>query len=70
LATRIPGRVRRARHRDRWALYQLERPPADQRCDTASGVFFWEFLIYLIEGMVFLITGLQARTLIATPSPI
>ena len=27
-----------------------------------QGVFFWEFLIYLIEGMVFLITGLQART--------
>jgi CPA1 family monovalent cation:H+ antiporter len=30
-----------------------------------QGVFFWDFLIYLIEGMVFLITGLQARTLIA-----
>jgi CPA1 family monovalent cation:H+ antiporter len=30
-----------------------------------QGVFFWEFLIYLIEGMVFLITGLQARALIA-----
>src|SRR5712691_10981129 len=29
-----------------------------------QGVFFWDFLIYLIEGMVFLITGLQARTLI------
>ena len=29
-----------------------------------QGVFFWEFLIYLIEGMVFLITGLQARTLV------
>ena len=28
-------------------------------------IFFWDFLIYLIEGMVFLITGLQARTLIA-----
>ncbi len=30
-----------------------------------QGIFFWDFLIYLIEGMVFLITGLQARTLIA-----
>jgi CPA1 family monovalent cation:H+ antiporter len=30
-----------------------------------QGVFFWSFLIYLIEGLVFLITGLQARTLIA-----
>jgi CPA1 family monovalent cation:H+ antiporter len=30
-----------------------------------QGVFFWDFFIYVIEGMVFLITGLQARTLIA-----
>ncbi|MGH7913151.1 MAG: Na+/H+ antiporter [Candidatus Binataceae bacterium] len=30
-----------------------------------QGIFFWDFLIYLIEGMVFLITGLQARTLLA-----
>jgi len=29
-----------------------------------QGVFFWGFLIYLIEGLVFLITGLQARTLV------
>jgi monovalent cation/hydrogen antiporter len=28
-----------------------------------QGVFFWDFFIYLIEGMVFLITGLQARLL-------
>ena len=27
------------------------------------GVVFWDFLTYLIEGMVFVITGLQARTL-------
>ena len=30
-----------------------------------QGVFFWDFFIYVLEGMVFLITGLQARTLIA-----
>jgi monovalent cation/hydrogen antiporter len=30
-----------------------------------QGIFFWGFLIYLIEGMVFLITGLQARPLLA-----
>ncbi len=30
-----------------------------------QGIFFWGFLTYLIEGMVFLITGLQARGLIA-----
>jgi CPA1 family monovalent cation:H+ antiporter len=30
-----------------------------------QGIFFWDVLVYLIEGMVFLITGLQARTLIA-----
>ena len=30
-----------------------------------QGIFFWDFLIYLTEGMVFLITGLQARGLVA-----
>jgi Na+/H+ antiporter len=30
-----------------------------------QGIFFWDLIIYLIEGFVFLITGLQARTLIA-----
>ncbi len=29
-----------------------------------QGIFFWDFLIYIIEGLVFLLTGLQARTLI------
>ncbi len=29
-----------------------------------QGVFFWDLLVYLIEGLVFLVTGLQARTLI------
>jgi Na+/H+ antiporter len=29
-----------------------------------QGVFFWEFFTYVIEGMVFLITGLQARAVI------
>jgi CPA1 family monovalent cation:H+ antiporter len=29
-----------------------------------QGIFFWDFLIYLVEGMVFLTTGLQAHTLI------
>jgi monovalent cation/hydrogen antiporter len=30
-----------------------------------QGVFFWEFFSYAIEGMVFVITGLQARTVIS-----
>lgn len=30
-----------------------------------QGIFFWDFLIYTIEGMVFLITGLQVRALVA-----
>src|SRR5450631_4410529 len=30
-----------------------------------QGIFFWDFLMYLTEGFLFLITGLQARTLIA-----
>ena len=34
------------------------------------GVLFWDFLTYLIEGMVFLITGLQARTLHSRHSPL
>jgi CPA1 family monovalent cation:H+ antiporter len=29
-----------------------------------QGVFFWDLFTYLIEGMVFLLTGLQARTLL------
>jgi CPA1 family monovalent cation:H+ antiporter len=29
-----------------------------------QGIFFWDVLVYLIEGIVFLVTGLQARTLI------
>jgi Na+/H+ antiporter len=30
-----------------------------------QGIFFWDFLIYVIEGMVFLLTGLQAHTLVS-----
>jgi CPA1 family monovalent cation:H+ antiporter len=30
-----------------------------------QGIFFWDFLIYLVEGMVFLITGLQAHALVS-----
>ena len=29
-----------------------------------QGIFFWDFFIYLLEGMIFLVTGLQARTFI------
>src|SRR5262245_35520119 len=29
-----------------------------------QGIFFWSLFTYLIEGMVFLLTGLQARTLV------
>jgi monovalent cation/hydrogen antiporter len=28
-----------------------------------QGIFFWDYLIYLIEGMLFLITGLQAHAI-------
>lgn len=30
-----------------------------------QGIFFWDFFIYVIEGMIFLLTGLQAHTLIS-----
>lgn len=33
-----------------------------------QGIFFWDFLTYLIEGMVFLVTGLQAHALLASLS--
>jgi monovalent cation/hydrogen antiporter len=29
-----------------------------------QGIFFWDLIIYVIEGFVFLLTGMQARTLI------
>jgi monovalent cation/hydrogen antiporter len=29
-----------------------------------QGIFFWDLIIYLIEGFVFLLTGLQARSII------
>src|SRR6201996_9597161 len=31
-----------------------------------QGIFFWDFLIYTIEGMVFLLTGLQAHSLVSS----
>ena len=30
-----------------------------------QGIFFWDLIIYLIEGFVFLVVGLQARTLLS-----
>jgi monovalent cation/hydrogen antiporter len=30
-----------------------------------QGIFFWDFVIYLVEGMIFLLTGLQAHTLVS-----
>src|SRR5215468_9079543 len=29
-----------------------------------QGIFFWDLLVYLLEGLVFLVTGLQMRTLL------
>src|SRR6516165_4630595 len=29
-----------------------------------QGVFFWDLLVYLLEGLVFLVTGLQIRTIL------
>jgi len=30
-----------------------------------QGIFFWDYFVYLTEGMVFLVTGLQARAIAA-----
>jgi monovalent cation/hydrogen antiporter len=27
-----------------------------------QGIFFWDFVVYLLEGLVFLVTGMQVRT--------
>jgi len=35
-----------------------------QAATRLQGIFFWDLIIYLIEGFIFLVTGLQARTLI------
>src|SRR6476646_1681024 len=40
-------------------------PPATR----LQGIFFWDLIVYLIEGLVFLVTGLQARTLIEQAHP-
>jgi CPA1 family monovalent cation:H+ antiporter len=35
-----------------------------------QGIFFWDLLIYLLEGLVFLVTGLQIRTVLDQLDPI
>src|SRR5579885_512588 len=34
-----------------------------------QGIFFWDLIVYLIEGLVFLLTGLQARVLLEQTHP-
>ena len=47
-------------------LYVSWKGPLLIRSSTRlQGLFFWDLIIYIIEGFVFLLTGLQARTLIA-----
>jgi NhaP-type Na+/H+ or K+/H+ antiporter len=29
-----------------------------------QGIFFWDLIVYLLEGIVFLVTGLQMRTVL------
>jgi CPA1 family monovalent cation:H+ antiporter len=35
-----------------------------QAATRLQGIFFWDLLIYLIEGFIFLVTGLEARDLV------
>jgi CPA1 family monovalent cation:H+ antiporter len=42
-----------------WNGLRLISPPT-----RLQGIFFWDFFIYVIEGMIFLLTGLQAHTLV------
>ena len=34
-----------------------------------QGIFFWDLLVYLLEGIVFLVTGMQTRTLLERMDP-
>src|SRR3954462_12486345 len=34
-----------------------------------QGIFFWDLVVYLLEGILFLLTGLQARTLLERAHP-
>ena len=34
-----------------------------------QGIFFWDLIVYLIEGLVFLVTGLEARALLEQAHP-
>jgi len=40
-------------------------PPATR----LQGIFFWDLIVYLIEGLVFLVTGLESRTLLEQVHP-
>ena len=35
-----------------------------------QGIFFWDLLVYLLEGVVFLVTGMQLRILIERTDPV
>jgi monovalent cation/hydrogen antiporter len=35
-----------------------------------QGVFFWDLLIYLLDGLLFLVTGMQLRTLLDRSDPV
>jgi NhaP-type Na+/H+ and K+/H+ antiporter len=65
LAARAPGWFWRSGDRH-WGLYvSWNGPRLISPATRLQGVFFWEFFTYVLEGMVFLITGLQARTVIS-----
>jgi CPA1 family monovalent cation:H+ antiporter len=32
-----------------------------------QGIFFWDLMVYVLEGLIFLVTGLQLRTLLDRP---
>jgi CPA1 family monovalent cation:H+ antiporter len=66
LAFWVPGafpRLWRDRHGCDRPLCELERPTADLIKDSLTGIFFWDFVIWLIEGVLFLMIGFQLRLL-------
>ncbi len=58
-----------------WLSLRLRRWTRDPRAEITlslltpaatrlQGIFFWDLVVYLLEGIVFLVTGLQMRTLL------
>src|SRR5262249_17418634 len=63
-------RVGRFGDHSRRIVRELERATAHSGRYAAARNLFWDLLVYLLEGLVFLATGLQIRTVLDRLDPI